>query len=182
MNTEDSLPMVKVRRLSGRLARLCRLALPVTLAAPFLWWLCLDPPLVLEGLPNGIPYPGHLTPAIRVGAAAVSLVPAAVLARLLALLARLFSGFAAGRVFCRESQDLLRRIGRTLALWFGAGVLTQTAMVLVLTLGNPPGSRILRLGFSGSDCAALFLMAVTWLLTSIFAEAARIADDNQGIV
>jgi len=178
----DSFAMMRVRRLSRRLHQICGLAIPVVLLAPPLWWGLADAPMVYTDLPNGIPYPETLTPLLRFEAAAVTMVPAAVMAWLLLLLRRLFGGFSQGEVFCRETHEGLRRLVRALAAWFAVGVIYPTALILVVTLGNPPGKRILSISLSSGDCMALFLVAVTGVLAWVFAEAARLRDENAEIV
>jgi len=179
---QESFAMMRVRRLSRRLYQVCGLAIPVVVLAPPLWWGLVDTPTVYTELPSGIAYPEVLSPGLRLAAAAVTMVPAGVMVWLLLLLRRLFDGFSRGEVFCRESHERLRRLVRALAVWFGIGVLYRTAVVLAVTLGNPPGQRILTLGLSGGDCAALFLAGVTGVLAWVFAEAARLRDENAEIV
>jgi hypothetical protein len=179
---QESYPMERVRRLSRRLSRFCGGAVPVVLAVPPLWWGLVDTPLVYTDLPNGIPYPEVLSPQLRAAAAAVTLVPAGVMAWLLILLRRLFDGFARGEVFCRESHENLRRVARVLAIWFAVGCFHRTAVVLAVTIGNPPGQRILTLGLSAGDCATLFLSFVTVVLVWVFAEAERLRDESTGFI
>jgi len=179
---QESFAMARVRRLSGRLHRVCGVAIPVVLLAPPLWWGMVDTPTVYTELPSGIPYPEVLAPQWRFAAAAVTMIPAGVMAWLLVLLRSLFDGFSRGEVFCRESHDRLRRLVRALAVWFGVGVFYRTAVVLAVTLGNPPGQRILTLGLSGGDCATLFLAGVSGVLAWVFAEAVRLRDENAEII
>ena len=58
----------------------------------------------------------------------------------------------------------------------------RSAVMLVITLGNPPGQRIMTLGLSGGDGAALFLAGATGVLVWVFAEAERLRDENAEIV
>ncbi|SBW10977.1 membrane hypothetical protein [uncultured Alphaproteobacteria bacterium] len=178
----ESFAMARVRRLSRRLSRVCVWSVPVLLCAPPLWWGAVDVPAVYSEMPFGIPYPEALAAAQRAAAAAVTLIPAAAMAWLLWLLHRLFAGFARGEVFCEASSDRLRRVARALAVVFAAGVVYRPAIVLALTLGNPPGQRGLSLGLSAGDCAALLLAAVAAMLAWAFAEAARLREENAEIV
>ncbi len=179
---QESFAMARVRRLSRRLSRVCVGAVPVLLLAPPVWWGLVEAPAVYAEMPSGIPYPETLTAVQRAAAAAVTLVPAGVMAWLLAVLHGLFAGFARGEVFSDASSARLRRAARSLAVLFGVGLLYRPAIVLVLTLGNPPGQRMLSLGLSVGDCAALFLAAVAGMLAWAFAEAARLRDENAEIV
>lgn len=178
----ESFAMARVRRLSRRLSRVCAWAVPAVLVAPLLWWGLMATPAAYSEMPSGIPFPETLTAAQRVAAAAVTLVPAGAMAWLLGLLYRMFAGFARGEVFCAASSERLRRVARALAVLFGAGLVYRPAIVLVLTLGNPPGQRVLSLGLSAGDCAALLLAAVAGMLAWVFAEAARLRDENAEIV
>jgi len=112
----------------------------------------------------------------------VMLMPIAVGLYTLWQLWHLFGEYAAGRVFSREAQRRLR--GFSLGV-IGAAVLTpvvRTLLALVLTLGNPPGQRLLVFNLGWDDYMNVLLGAVLLVITTVMAEAVRVAEDHAGFV
>ena len=60
--------------------------------------------------------------------------------------------------------------------------LISVALTVALTLGNPPGERMLAITFSIHDYFALIVGGVLFAAATIMREAARIAEENAGFV
>lgn len=180
MNTPA--PLDRIRR-AGRRLRLaaCFLIAPVLLAPP-LWWLLAAAPTASLGLSFGVPIPDDPSTVQRLLAGAVGLLPAGFVAGALWTLARLFRRFEDGDVFGPGTEVAFRGLGRILIGWSCAGVVHGTLLGLVLTMDNPVGQRALSIGFDGLNVTALCVGVVAWLLSWVFAEARRIADDNAQFV
>ncbi len=95
---------------------------------------------------------------------------------------RLFGEYGAGRVFGRPALAHLRRFGWALLGSALLAPLVRAAGSVVLTLGNPPGQRMLVLGLSWNDYLAVLLAAVLIAIATVMAEAVRVAEENQGFV
>lgn len=95
---------------------------------------------------------------------------------------RLFGEYAAGRVFSSPAQRHLHHMARGLLGLALLGPLTRTGMALALTWGNPPGQKILALGLEGQDYLGLLGGAVLLAVATVTAEAARLAEENDGFV
>lgn len=95
---------------------------------------------------------------------------------------RLFMLFATGRVFDHKVPVRLRRLGSmTMALAL-VGVVTRTAMTLVVTSVNPPGTRQLTLGIGSDELLALVAGFLFFALSLVMAEALRLARENESFV
>lgn len=119
--------------------------------------------------------------ALQLGAA-LSLAPVAVGLYTLWQLWRLFGEYGAGRVFGRPALAHLRRFAWAL---LGAALLAplvRAAGSVVLTLGNPPGQRMLAIGLSWNDYLAVLLAAVLIAIATVMAEAVRVAEEHEGFV
>lgn len=179
----NSQPSVDRIRRAGRALRLGALVLlGLVLLVPPLWWLLAAAPAASLDLNFGVPIPDDPSTVQRLLAAAVGLLPAGFVAAALWTLARLFGRFEQGDVFGPGTEAAFRGLGRILIGWACAGVVHGTLLGLVLTMDNPPGQRSLSIGFDGLNVTALCVGAVAWLLSWVFAEARRIADDNALIV
>lgn len=189
MHTDAASPAHAALPPSAPLRRLCllvRLMVVVgaltLLALPWTWS---SPELVRELW-------AHLqcgnTPHITVDAraqwlgAGLSLLPVG--AGLFALwqLWQLFGEYTAGRVFSPTAQQrLLRFSWGVLALGL-IGPLMRTLVALVLTLGNPPGQRLLMVGLGSDDYTTLLVGAVLLSIARVMAEGVRLAEENAGFV
>jgi hypothetical protein len=115
--------------------------------------------------------------------AVAALVPGVVLA-LFALLQvwHLFGAYGRGIVFGGAATVRLHRLGWALIATALLRPVTRTAVVLVLTLHNPPGQRQLLLSLDWQDYLALLfgglLMAMAWAM----AEGSRLEQENAGFV
>lgn len=114
--------------------------------------------------------------------AAVSL-PAVLLGlAALAQLWQLFGEYAAGRVFGRRAQQRLRGFAWCMLASALAAPLLRAALGVALTLGNPPGQRLLALSLYWSDYVAILSSAVLLAVAVVMDEAVRLAEENQGFV
>jgi len=113
---------------------------------------------------------------------ALSLLPVSLGLYALWQLWRLFTEYAAGRVFGRTALAHLRRFAWALLGTALLAPLVRAATSVALTLGNPPGRRMLVVGFSWNDYMAVLLAAVLIAIATVMAEAVRVAEENEGFV
>jgi hypothetical protein len=95
---------------------------------------------------------------------------------------RLLKAYAQGRFFEHEARQCLRRFAWALllmALWVP---LQKGLFGVALTLGNPPGQRMLVLGLGWSDYLSVLVSVVLLTVAQVQAEAARLAEENAGFV
>ncbi|WP_322515558.1 DUF2975 domain-containing protein [Rhodopseudomonas palustris] len=115
-------------------------------------------------------------------AAIIIAVPVAVLVWGLLNVRALFGDFARGRVFTAATATHLQRFGIAVAAQGALGPLTATVLALVLSLGNPPGQRLLVLTFSSNDYISVIVGGVLIAVAAVMREATRIADENASFV
>ncbi len=160
---------------------LCVLGLVTLLTVPFWFWLspanvlALGPQMV--GVNNLV-----VDDRARALGAAVSVLPIGVGLFALWQLWQLFAEYGAGRVFGRVAQARLKRFAWALLVVALLAPLVRAAMSVVLTLGNPPGQRMLAISLSWNDYLAVLLAAVLIAIATVMAEAVRAAEENEGFV
>lgn len=93
-------------------------------------------------------------------------------------LRRLFGGYLRGEFFSDAASRHLRRIGQSVTLMALAMPLTDTATVLALTLGNPPGQRVLAFHLGSTHYVVLLLGLVLTAIAAVMREAHRMAQEN----
>jgi hypothetical protein len=125
---------------------------------------------------------GPLTTTTRVLYVLWDLPSLAVILMALLRLWQLFGEYRQSRIFSARALASLRSFARwTLAAAFMAPVYRALLSVLV-TLQNGPGRRELTLDLGSDDYMTLLLGVVVLAISSVMAEAARIAEDNEGFV
>ncbi|MDX2144704.1 MAG: DUF2975 domain-containing protein [Rhodospirillaceae bacterium] len=134
------------------------------------------------GIPREYDVPLALMPVQIALGLAVMMVPIGIMMFGLWNLRQLFVGFGAGRVFTIENTRFLRMFAwSTLAVivvqFFANGLLA-----VVLTLGNPPGQRVLAFSLSTEHIIALFVGFVFVVIARVLEEGRKLADDNATIL
>lgn len=94
----------------------------------------------------------------------------------------LFLRIANGQAIATETGFDLRQIGAMVALYAMTTPVMKTLTTLALTIGNPPGQKILAVSLSSNELTFGLLGALILVLGHVMGEAARIADDNRQIV
>lgn len=95
---------------------------------------------------------------------------------------RLFGEYGRGDVFSRRALGHLRRFSMGVLVSGALAPVTQTAAALAVTLGNPPGQRQLIIALSSDDYTRLLVGAVLVAITSVMAQAVRVAEENAEFV
>jgi hypothetical protein len=139
-------------------------------------------PIVARNLANLQTEPITLTPLVRGIGLLGSTLYLIVLVRGLWVAHLLFKRLADGLVFEPETGVLLRDFGLTLVVYAMFTPPVRMLTALLVTWGNAPGARLLRLGVS--DYEIILAIVGTLVLTtgSVMAEAARMAEENRQIV
>lgn len=124
----------------------------------------------------------QLDAASRAWAFAVNLPMALLTLFALATLWRLFGGYLRGAVFTEASSQHLRRIGQAVTGMALVMPLTDTATILALTMGNPPGQRMLSLNVGTQHYVVLLVGLVLTAVAMVMREAQRMAQENAEFV
>ncbi|KPF95789.1 hypothetical protein IP86_18055 [Rhodopseudomonas sp. AAP120] len=115
-------------------------------------------------------------------AAVIIAVPVAVMLWGLINVRALFGEFARGQVFTATAGTYLQRFGIAVLAQGALGPITATALALALSLGNPPGQRLLVLTFSSNDYVSVIVGGVLIAVAAVMREATRLADENASFV
>ncbi|PZA09746.1 DUF2975 domain-containing protein [Rhodopseudomonas palustris] len=94
----------------------------------------------------------------------------------------LFGEFACGQVFTATAATHLQRFGIAVLAQGALGPITATALALALSLGNPPGQRLLVLTLSSNDYVSVIVGGVLIAVATVMREATRLADENASFV
>ena len=95
---------------------------------------------------------------------------------------QLFGEYLHSRVFSMRALASLRSFARWTLVAALFSPIYRAVLSVLVTLQNGPGKRELTLDLSSDDYMALLLGVVVLAISSVMAEAARIAEDNEGFV
>jgi hypothetical protein len=123
-----------------------------------------------------------ITPTVQWLGALVSLLPLSLGIYSMVQVWFLFGGYAQGHIFTVIASMRLRRMAWATIGAAAAQVVARTAHVLLLTMNNPPGKKVLSVGISSTDYSFLIfgvmLLGIAWVMV----EATRLAQENAEFV
>ena len=92
----------------------------------------------------------------------------------------LFSRYKKGEIFSQRNARLYRNLG---VLYVADALLikslSQTLMVLAVTLTNPPGHRYLSISFGTPNLPSLFYGALAMIISWVMLEASKLQDEHK---
>lgn len=173
----------RISRLSALFQWACRAALVALLASMVVMAFLLpqDPSLIAHYLPDIVlvapPSPGRFGLLLLVLA-----LPQLAVLYVLWQLERLFGLYRRGETLTAAPALRIRRIGLGIMVAALMSVLMRPLAGLILTLGNPPGERMLVLLLSSTDIGLVLAGGLMLVVGWIMGEAVRIAEENRGFV
>ncbi|MEO5690522.1 MAG: DUF2975 domain-containing protein [Burkholderiaceae bacterium] len=95
---------------------------------------------------------------------------------------RLFGEYAKGCVFSHRALVSLRGFARCVLATGFVSPLYGGVLSVIVTFDRLPGTRQLNVSLSSNDYAMILIGAVLLAISTVMAEAARVAEDNAGFV
>lgn len=120
----------------------------------------------------------HLSGWTRFFAFLSDLIPLAALIYGLRRLRDLFQYYENGLIFTEQNVACFRSLGRTLIAWVICDVVRNSLLSIVLTLGNPPGQRLLTIGFYSADFIGIFVGIIILIIAWVMDEARKIKEEQ----
>ena len=166
-----------IQRVSRRFRYLFR---GMAITAPLLtlaYWLCFNQ------LPEGFlplqPYEmAGLSWSSAMLALLASLLPLGVAIFALLTLSSLFLLYEKGVYFSMNNVALFKRLGVALLLWVPASFLYNSLLSIIVTIGNPPGERLLVAAFGYGEFAMLLMGGIVILISWIMNEGRKLEDEQ----
>ena len=127
-------------------------------------------------------YPVTLNGLSRTLGVLISAVPLAILAYGLNEVRLIFRDFGRGETVSQTLARRLERFGAAVALQGLVNPVVATLLGLALTLGNPPGQRVLAISLASHDVVSVLVGLLVIGVGAVMREAARIARENEGFI
>lgn len=154
--------------------------LPLLLAWA-LWTLGVTPEAFRIAFPD-LPMADSIAWPLRYGALAVGLIPVAAALWTIWQMRALFGLYRRGETLTPNCAWRIRRIGLGMLALAGLGIVLRPMQVLLLTLSNPPGQRMVALDLGSGDVGFLLAGGMLLVIGWVMADAASMAEDNAGFV
>ncbi len=92
----------------------------------------------------------------------------------------IFKNYQQGEIFSVANARYYRRIG-WMFIFYGLIAITlhDTLMTLATTINNPPGERLLSIGFGSPNIEAIFCGTVVIIVSWVMLEASKLYDDQK---
>jgi len=123
-----------------------------------------------------------LTLKLRVLGFLISSLPMAFLLFSIFQVYRLMGHFSKGLYITAETTKALNLASLGLLLFVPMSILSEPLLGLALTLGNPPGQRVLSFGVGPTEIVALFLGAFLLMITRAFNIEKERAEEHASII
>ncbi|NNF99647.1 MAG: DUF2975 domain-containing protein [Desulfobacteraceae bacterium] len=169
-------------RITSRIMRWIVLSLMVLIPVlNVLFWVTYDGQYAfLSQQISNLPIHGELSPLFRAFGFIVCFIPTGIIMAGLFHLSQLFKLYEGYHIFTDANVRCYRRLGQILILWVFSTFLYDPLMSIVLTYNNPPGQRMIQIGFESVDLTAL-LIGVVVLIVSWVMQAAKQLKDEQDL-
>lgn len=164
-------------------SRRCRLACTVFIvgtpvATALLWFFFNELYPKIPAIPLPVRVEHALSPLSRFLAFLAQLPPTLIVMYQFVILRRLFGFYEKGKIFAAENVECYRRLGWMLMVWVGCEIAGNSLLSVALTLGNPPGQRVITLGVSSAELASLFIGSVVLVVSWVMDEGRKIAEEQ----
>lgn len=123
--------------------------------------------------------PNPLSASLRVVGFLFSLLPLSALTWGLLNIRKLFSYYNRGVIFSFEHVTLFKNTAKALALWVVFSIIYESAKSVLFTLGNPPGSRVISVGFSSPELTTLVVAGVVFFIAWVMDEGRALHEESQ---
>ncbi len=107
-----------------------------------------------------------------------SLLPLSALTYGLINIRKLFAFYKEGVIFSFEHVRLFKNTAKALVLWVVLSIIYESAKSVLFSFGNPPGSRVLEVGFSSAEITTLMVGGIVFVIAWVMDEG-RILNEEQ---
>lgn len=145
------------------------------------WSLINDFPetLISVNVDSGPFIPNPLSTSLRLIGFLISLLPLSAFIYGLINIRKLFFFYQEGVIFSFEHVNIFKKISKALILWVFLSILYESAKSILFSLGNPPGQRIVSIGFSSPEITALVVAAIVFVIAWVMDEGRIITEEQQ---
>ncbi|MCA0203774.1 DUF2975 domain-containing protein [Pararhodobacter sp.] len=170
-----------VRRWAATLRVLTWVAMAILATALLAGIAFLDLPEALRRA-AGIAPDHRLDPLHRAGVAALGALPSLAMLYGLHQMALLLGRYAGGETLTQACARHIQRIGAALLVAVALELVSRPLQIMLASLANPPGERVLALSLEGADLGQVLAGGLMVMIGWAMHEAAEMAEENRGFI
>jgi hypothetical protein len=175
--------LARIGKVSRVMKTLCGFMMGLIPLALIVYWVKFNTVAPMVGILQDIPYEAaNLTWMSLVLGFLASAVLVAVVLYGLYRLRRLFELYGDGQVFTPETAGCLRGFAVSVLLYGALSPVIGSLLSVILTIGNPPGQRVLSVTLTATEIQLVFLGAVLLVISWVMSESFRLAKEYAGLV
>lgn len=127
-------------------------------------------------LPEAIPY------STRALCFIISMIPNGIIMFGFYHLIKLFKLYEQGHIFTSENIRHIKISAYTVIAWIIADFITNSLLILALTIDNPVGERILSVGISSRHFSTLIISIIAIIIAQVMDEARKLKEETEYII
>jgi Protein of unknown function (DUF2975) len=109
----------------------------------------------------------------------ISLLPLSALIYGIANIRKLFSFYKEGVIFSFEHVNLFKNTAKALVLWGISSIIYESAKSVIFSAGNPPGSRVLKVGLSSAEITTLVVGGIVFMIAWVMDEGRILNEEKE---
>ena len=108
-----------------------------------------------------------------------SLLPLSALIYVLTNIRKLFSFYKKGVIFSFKHVRLFKQTAKVLVLWVIFSIIYESAKSVIFSAGNPPGSRVLKIGLSSAEITTLVIGGIVLIIAWVMEEGRILNEEKE---
>jgi Protein of unknown function (DUF2975) len=108
-----------------------------------------------------------------------SLLPLSALTYGLLNIRKLFSFYKEGVIFSFEHVSIFKNTAKALLLWVALSIIYESAKSILFSAGNPPGSRVVEVGFSSAEITTLMVGGIVLVIAWVMDEGRILTEEKE---
>lgn len=94
-------------------------------------------------------------------------------------LRNLFLFYIKGKIFSSDHVLIFKRVAISLLLWVLASIVYESSKSVLFSAGNPPGQRVLNVGFTSSEFTLLVVGGIAWIIAWVMDEGRMMNEERE---
>jgi hypothetical protein len=112
----------------------------------------------------------------------IALLPLSALTCVIFDVRKLFGFYKEGVMFSLDHVIIFKNTAKALLWWVLFSIIYESAKSVLFTAGNPPGSRLLEVGFSSGEFTTLMVGGIVFVIAWVMDEGRILIEENELII
>ncbi len=174
--------LLKIKKISKIFYRLISALLVVIPLYYLTYWAFINnlpETLVSKNIVSAPLVQNHLSTKSQLIGFVVSLFPLSALIYGLKNIRKLFSFYREGVIFSFEHVSIFKKTSKALILWVFLSILYESAKSVLFSIGNPPGQRVISIGFGSPEITTLVVAGIVFVIAWVMDEGRILAEEQR---